>query len=1273
VPEQLLLKRESMMNGLQKMSRCLALMVLAIGAFAAAHAQNYVYSNNVTSPNGVTGYSVGSDGSLTVIPGSPFAAVGDGGGGYFASRQIAVWGNFLFASNSDSNSIAVFSIAPSTGALTAVPGSPFALTGVSAGNSISLAVSPSGNYLFTGSDGITVQAIGENGALTQLSSIASSNFSTSIDTIDVSPDGQFLAYTDTTNIGIFTIAASGALTAATGSPISGTTDGGQATSVLFTPNNSSGNRLYVGYSGTNPATVVTVYDVAANGSLTAISGSPFTFSVGDNPNCIGIAPNGQYLYVASQQSGDVSPTVLNIASNGALSLASAPGTSGAASSGSGTNIVVSADNQFVYSGSFEGPIYDFSIGSGGSLSNPHTGQANSGFNALSVAAYPAPQGIPLASPSPSSLTFPSQQFQTESAEQTVTISNNGAENLVISSGQISGANANDFSQIDTCTSPVPQGGSCSITVTFTPTAVGARSASLVITDNSGGQNGTSQTVTLQGTAIQQTPTVAVSPVSIGYQSNSTELTAQVAYVGNTAPTGAVTFTVDSGAAVVGTCSRTGSSLNCTASYSIGQLPVGPHTITATLAADTNFASASSTAQLTITQIAPVITFSIPNHTYGAAPFTLSATSTSNGAMTYTVVSGPARITNSTLTITGAGQVVAQVTQQPDANHLAGTQSASLNVAPASLTVTASSASMTYGGTVPTITASYSGFVGSDSAASLTAQPVCSTTVTSHSAVASYPSSCSGAVDANYTISYTAGSVTVGKASLAISASSASMTYGGTVPTITASYSGFVGTDSAASLTAQPVCSTTATSHSANGGYPSSCSGAVDANYTVSYTAGSVTVGKAALTITASSGSMTYGETVPVITASYSGFGGGDSAASLTSQPVCSTTATSNNAIGSYPSSCSGAVDANYSISYVTGTMSVAGAALVVTANNSTRVYGAANPQFTGSVTDQQDGDTFTEGFTTTATASSPVGSYSIVPSVAGAHLSDYELSVSDGTLTITQAASNTTLQTSSASITPGNDVTLTATVTSTTTGAPTGTVNFYDGGVLLNSTPAALSAGVATFVTGVLAPGMTHSITATYSGNTNFAGSSATGAITVAVAPMDFTMALAGSANLTVMPGQSVSYKMQVAPLYGSYAGTVNFAIAGLPSNATATFSPSSIAADGGPQTVTVTIQTAATTALLHDQPASNGRRYTPIALGFLLLFGTGTLRKRRCALRALLSVLVLAGVGAMASLTTGCGANTGFFAQSPQNYSVTVTAKASNLEHTSTFTLNVQ
>ena len=84
------------------------------------------------------------------------------------------------------------------------------------------------------------------------------------------------------------------------------------------------------------------------------------------------------------------------------------------------------------------------------------------------------------------------------------------------------------------------------------------------------------------------------------------------------------------------------------------------------------------------------------------------------------------------------------------------------VTKAPLTVTASSTSMTYGGTVPTITPGYAGFVNGDSASSLTTQPTCSTTATSSSPVlgSPYVSSCGGAVDPNYTISYLGGSVTV---------------------------------------------------------------------------------------------------------------------------------------------------------------------------------------------------------------------------------------------------------------------------------------------------------------------------------------------------------------------------------------------------------------------------------------------------------------------------------------------------------------------------------
>jgi large repetitive protein len=106
--------------------------------------------------------------------------------------------------------------------------------------------------------------------------------------------------------------------------------------------------------------------------------------------------------------------------------------------------------------------------------------------------------------------------------------------------------------------------------------------------------------------------------------------------------------------------------------------------------------------------------------------------------------------------------------------------------------------------------------------------------------------------------------------------------------------------------------------------------AVSASYTgdtdLSSSSGSATTGlsvtKAALTITASSATMTEGGTPPTITASYSGFVAGQTSTNLTALPTCSTTATSGSKPGPYPSSCSGAVDPNYAISYVNGTVTV---------------------------------------------------------------------------------------------------------------------------------------------------------------------------------------------------------------------------------------------------------------------------------------------------------------------------------------------------------------
>ncbi len=77
--------------------------------------------------------------------------------------------------------------------------------------------------------------------------------------------------------------------------------------------------------------------------------------------------------------------------------------------------------------------------------------------------------------------------------------------------------------------------------------------------------------------------------------------------------------------------------------------------------------------------APTISFTVGNQTYGAAPFAVSATSNSTGAFTYSVVSGPATITGSTVTLTGAGTVVLQASEAADSNYAAATRNATFTV------------------------------------------------------------------------------------------------------------------------------------------------------------------------------------------------------------------------------------------------------------------------------------------------------------------------------------------------------------------------------------------------------------------------------------------------------------------------------------------------------------------------------------------------------------------------------------------------------------------
>jgi len=93
-----------------------------------------------------------------------------------------------------------------------------------------------------------------------------------------------------------------------------------------------------------------------------------------------------------------------------------------------------------------------------------------------------PNSAPAVSVSPFQLQYSSQAVGLTSQAQTVLLRNMGSSPLSISSVTVSG----DFAETDNCGTSVPAAGSCTLSVTFTPNAVGSRSGSILILDNAAG-------------------------------------------------------------------------------------------------------------------------------------------------------------------------------------------------------------------------------------------------------------------------------------------------------------------------------------------------------------------------------------------------------------------------------------------------------------------------------------------------------------------------------------------------------------------------------------------------------------------------------------------------------------------------------------------------------------------------------------------------------------------------------------------------------------------
>ena len=335
------------------------------------------------------------------------------------------------------------------------------------------------------------------------------------------------------------------------------------------------------------------------------------------------------------------------------------------------------------------------------------------------------------------------------------------------------------------------------------------------------------------------------------------------------------------------------------------------------------------------------------------------------------------------------------------------------------------------------------------------------------------------------------------------------------------------------------------------------------------------------------------------------------------------------------------------------TMEVAPAPLVATANAATVAYGSPMTSLTGTLSGvlPQDAGQVTAVFSAIGGSLAGVGAYPIQAALTGPQSGNYTVSLApgSGTLQVTRAGSSTALSAVPQSYV-GLPLRLSANVAPSTAGHPTGSVQFLDGTSVVAT--AQLVNGSASGVY-LSPPAGNRSLSAEYGGDTNFEPSASTAGLAVIGTLPDFGVSIAGASAVTVQAGNIATYSLIVSAQPAPFTGDVTLSATGLPSGATVNFSPVQVVPGTGSATVTVSVQTSATQALLRA-PAGSGQGAIVAAAG-LVIFGFG-LARRRCRTVWMLGACLL---------SCGCGARTvgeDGAALTSQSFTLGITGTSTNL-----------
>jgi 6-phosphogluconolactonase (cycloisomerase 2 family) len=275
----------------------------------ATPSASFLYASD--KGNGIDGFTIGQNGTLSPINGSPWPGPGNYYGG---ALSIDPAGKFVYAANAASPGyVAGFTVSAATGALTAMAGSPFP-AGVAPFQPV---VDRSGKFLYV-TDYLDPQggiyAFGINPSTGVLTSIAGSPFPTlpAAEPLGLvtDPSGKFLyaSLSAGYSIAAFTIdSTTGALTSVPGSPFptgAGSGPGWFLDSITIDPS----AKFFYALSSSGFSSVVSVFTIdSSSGALTSVDGSPFPAEPSGISGGLVVEPSGKFLYIAGGGDSDILP------------------------------------------------------------------------------------------------------------------------------------------------------------------------------------------------------------------------------------------------------------------------------------------------------------------------------------------------------------------------------------------------------------------------------------------------------------------------------------------------------------------------------------------------------------------------------------------------------------------------------------------------------------------------------------------------------------------------------------------------------------------------------------------------------------------------------------------------------------------------------------------------------------------------------------------------------------------------------------------------------